>query len=409
MTNPLVSIIVPVYNAQKGLSRCLESICSQTYQKLEIIVLNDGSMDDSLAICEQFRAKDPRIVVVDKENEGVSRTRNAGLTLAQGDYIQFVDSDDALDPDYTQNLVQAALEHNADLVIAPYWMVIPSNSSKTGHALETLQTSLGIEPEAPKTEVHKYGFLPQGVYSREDYARRLMQQPASFYYGVLWNKLYRREIIAQNQLAFAPDVHWAEDLIFNMGYLEHAEVFVSIPEAGYHYIQNPKSLCHTQIDLRGIVENKTQIFQLFKEVYTRLGLYEELQPQIYKFLFAFSESGVPSDSLQGALLDAVSRLIYWQGDPARGINGDTLDFLKNMNRGLKARHPSALLIAEDSTAYPGVTRPVDEGGLGFDYKWDLGWMHDTLEFCRTQPDLRPRDRGKLLWSCLLYTSPSPRD
>ena len=174
MTNPLVSIIVPVYNAQKGLSRCLESICSQTYQELEIIVLNDGSTDDSLAICEQFRAKDPRIVVVDKENEGVSRTRNAGLTLAQGDYIQFADSDDALDPDYTQNLVQAALEHNADLVIAPYWMVIPSNSSKTGHALETLQTSLGIEPEAPTTEVHKYGFLPQGVYSREDYARRLM-------------------------------------------------------------------------------------------------------------------------------------------------------------------------------------------------------------------------------------------
>lgn len=97
MTNPLVSIIVPVYNAQKGLSRCLESICSQTYQELEIIVLNDGSTDDSLAICEQFRAKDPRIVVVDKENEGVSRTRNAGLTLAQGDYIQFADSDDALD------------------------------------------------------------------------------------------------------------------------------------------------------------------------------------------------------------------------------------------------------------------------------------------------------------------------
>jgi len=164
MTNPLVSIIVPVYNAQKGLSRCLESICSQTYQELEIIVLNDGSTDDSLAICEQFRAKDPRIMVVDKENEGVSRTRNAGLTLAQGDYIQFADSDDALDPDYTQNLVQAALQHNADLVIAPYWMVIPSNSSKTGHALETLQTSLGIEPEAPKTEVHKYGFLPQGVH-----------------------------------------------------------------------------------------------------------------------------------------------------------------------------------------------------------------------------------------------------
>ena len=308
MNTPLVSVIVPVYNVEKTLARCLESICSQTYQELEIIVLNDGSTDDSLAICEQFRAKDPRIVVVDKENEGVSRTRNAGLTLAQGDYIQFADSDDALDPDYTQNLVQAALEHNADLVIAPYWMVIPSNSSKTGYFLETLQTSLGIEPEAPTTEVHKYSFLPQGVYSREDYARRLMQQPASFYYGVLWNKLYRREIIAQNQLAFAPDVHWAEDLLFNMGYLEHAEVFVSISEAGYHYIQNPKSLCHTQIDLRGIVENKTQVFQLFKDVYTRLGLYDEMAAKIYKYLFASSESSSPSNSLQGALLDVMAHL-----------------------------------------------------------------------------------------------------
>ena len=182
----------------------------------------------------------------------------------------------------------AARRSRADLVLAPYRMMVPRRDG--GY------------------DTREYSLLPAGEYSKVDYLWQLTGHAAAFYYGVLWNKLYRREIIAQNQLAFAPDVHWAEDLIFNMGYLEHAEVFVSIPEAGYHYIQNPKSLCHTQIDLRGIVENKTQIFQLFKEVYTRLGLYEELQPQIYKFLFAFSESGVPSDSLQGALLDAMSRL-----------------------------------------------------------------------------------------------------
>lgn len=260
MTNPLVSIIVPVYNAQKGLSRCLESICSQTYQELEIIVLNDGSTDDSLAICEQFRAKDPRLVVVDKENEGVSRTRNAGLALAQGDYIQFADSDDVLDPDYTQNLVQAALQHSADLVIAPYWMVIPSNSSKTGHALETLQESLGIEPEAPKTEVHKYGFLPQGVYSREDYARRLMQQPASFYYGVLWNKLYRREIIAENQLGFAPDVHWAEDLLFNMGYLNTRRCSFPSPMPGTTISRTPKASATPRSTCAGSWRTKRRSF-----------------------------------------------------------------------------------------------------------------------------------------------------
>ena len=84
MTNPLVSIIVPVYNAQNSVARCLESICSQTYQELEIIVLNDGSTDDSLAICEQFRAKDSRIVVVDKENEGLSYYPQCGNAAGTG-------------------------------------------------------------------------------------------------------------------------------------------------------------------------------------------------------------------------------------------------------------------------------------------------------------------------------------
>lgn len=286
MTNPLVSIIVPVYNAQKGLSRCLESICSQTYQELEIIVLNDGSTDDSLAICEQFRAKDPRLVVVDKENEGVSRTRNAGLALAQGDYIQFADSDDVLDPDYTQNLVQAALQHSADLVIAPYWMVIPSNSSKTGHALETLQESLGIEPEAPKTEVHKYGFLPQGVYSREDYARRLMQQPASFYYGVLWNKLYRREIIMAHDIRCDEEFTWSEDMLFNLSYIRYADSFYAIRTPLYYYSRRRKHSLSASVNPAQVVTTKASLFKYYKELYVQLGLYDQYKLQIYSYLVA---------------------------------------------------------------------------------------------------------------------------
>ena len=305
MTNPLVSIIVPVYNAQKGLSRCLESICSQTYQELEIIVLNDGSTDDSLAICEQFRAKDLRIVVVDKENEGVSRTRNAGLTLAQGDYIQFADSDDALDPDYTQNLVQAALQHNADLVIAPYWMVIPSNSSKTGHALETLQTSLGIEPEAPKTEVHKYGFLPQGVYSREDYARRLMQQPASFYYGVLWNKLYRRDLIQMAHIRFE-HVVYAEDQLFNTRYLQVAQRFAAIDEAAYCYIQNPQSVCHTQVSAADMLRHRSRMYHTYKELCIQLGVYDKFRLRLHGIYLSLFESPLPNGPVQ-KLSDAFAR------------------------------------------------------------------------------------------------------
>ena len=305
MEFPLVSIIVPMYNAAGCIARCVKSICAQSYKSIEIILLNDGSKDGTLSVCRALAAQDHRIALVDKPNSGAADTRNQGLALAHGRYVQFVDSDDWLAPDFTEKLVTAAETHAADLVIAPFWMVYPKDYVEHIRPWEkALGTVLRRNP--PRTRA--YGYLPAGVYTGQEYARQLIEKPNTFYYGVLWNKLYRREIIAQNQLAFAPDVHWAEDLIFNMGYLEHAQVFVSIPEAGYHYIQNPKSLCHTQIDLRGIVENKTQIFQLFKEVYTRLGLYEELQPQIYKFLFAFSESGVPSDSLQGALLDAMSRL-----------------------------------------------------------------------------------------------------
>ncbi len=100
----------------------------------------------------------------------------------------------------------------------------------------------------------------------------------------------------------------------------------------------------------------------------------------------------------GLRMDAVSRLIYWQGDERRGVNGSTLSFLKNMNKGLHALHPDAILIAEDSTAYPGVTAPVEEGGVGFDYKWDLGWMHDTLDYLQAPPSERRKMPDKLTFS-----------
>ena len=102
----------------------------------------------------------------------------------------------------------------------------------------------------------------------------------------------------------------------------------------------------------------------------------------------------------GLRMDAVSRLIYWQGDPNRGVNGSTLEFLKGMNQGLQQRHPTALLIAEDSTNYPKVTAPVEYGGLGFDYKWDLGWMNDTLDYFKKTSEERKENLGKLTFSMM---------
>ncbi len=120
--------------------------------------------------------------------------------------------------------------------------------------------------------------------------------------------------------------------------------------------------------------------------------------EVRSFLQSAANYWLAEYHMDGLRVDAVSRAIYWQGDPARGVNGNAVEFLKNMNRGLKERHPTAILAAEDSTTFPNVTKPAAEGGLGFDYKWDLGWMHDTLDYFRSGPEYRSRDYHKLTFA-----------
>ena len=309
MNQPLVSIILPVYNAQTHLARCIGSILNQTYRNLELIILNDGSRDQSLPVCEEFRAKDSRIVLVDKDNSGVSDTRNLGLKLAGGQYVQFVDSDDYIDPDFTGHLVAAAEENNADLVIAPYKMVIPAGASKPEQVLEKIQDDLGVMSVARPPEVREYGFLPAGVYDKDTFALRLMDKPASYFYSVLWNKLYRRDLLVENDVQFASEMKWAEDLVFNLQYIRFAERFVSIGTPGYYYVQNPQSICHTQINPATIVQNKVQTFRYYKDLYTRLGMYEEVRPQLYKFLVDIAESTYPSGPFKKVIEEAKA---YWR-------------------------------------------------------------------------------------------------
>ena len=123
--------------------------------------------------------------------------------------------------------------------------------------------------------------------------------------------------------------------------------------------------------------------------------------EVASFLMSAADYWLTRYHVDGLRMDAVSRLIYRHGDESRGENGPAIAFLRRMNRGLRARHPSAMLIAEDSTAYPGVTKTVEDGGLGFDYKWDLGWMHDTLRYMGLPPRQRP-DHPRLITFSMYY-------
>lgn len=277
MENPLVSIIIPVYNAQKHIGRCLESVRRQTYKNLQIIVINDGSSDVSLPVCQMYARIDPRILLVDKANSGVSATRNLGLSLATGEYLQFVDSDDYLAPWATALLVQKARENDADMVISHYYRVQPGKiDEKTGEQ----------EPDS----VVPYGFLPEGFYDKKGFAQNLMKEPASFYYGVMWNKLYRREIVARYNIQCSEELEWSEDFLFNLEFIRYAERFYSLASPLYYYVQNPQSLCNTKLNFRSVVATKTALFVYYKDLYESMGLYEENKLQIYKYLVAVAES-----------------------------------------------------------------------------------------------------------------------
>lgn len=157
-------------------------------------------------------------------------------------------------------------------------------------------------------KVRQYGFLPAGVYDQRAYAMQLIEKPATFYFNVVWNKLYRRQLLEAVDLWFTNDLLYAEDQQFNVRYLQYAKVIASIDTPGYYYIQNPQGICHTQLTAGTVMQNKLQMLRYYKELFTKLGIYDEAQPRLYKSLVAFSENVSPSSLLQRAIDDAAS---YW--------------------------------------------------------------------------------------------------
>lgn len=265
MNEPLVSIVVPVYNSAPHLAHCIRSILRQRYENLEILLVDDGSDDVSLPICDMYARTDRRITVLKKPNSGVSATRNLAIGAAHGKYLQFADSDDWLDPNATRLLVERAEETACDLVIAHYCRV-----------------------DGDKVTVH--GFLDRpGVLSQRDLARQLLAEPASFYYGVMWNKLYRRDLIERHAIRCNEEFAWSEDFLFNLEYIRYAQRFCSLTTPIYYYRRNEGSITATQLNIVNMLRTKASLFPYYKKLYTDIGLYEQFKPQIYKYLVSAAE------------------------------------------------------------------------------------------------------------------------
>ena len=267
MQRPLVSVIVPVYNSAADLPRCIESIRRQSYENFELFLVNDGSADTSPQLCRMYARVDPRIRVIDQENRGVSAARNAALDLARGEFIQFADADDYLAPEATELLVGRLLEEKTDLVIADYYRVVNDE------------------------DITVYGgYIPEmGAIDQAKFAVYMMDRPASFYFGVLWNKLYRRSIIEEYRLRCDEELSWSEDFLFNLQYARRSAHFCALHAPIYYYRKNEKCSTATQIHPWSAVKVKTEIFSYYKEFYDSLGLYDENKGKVYKYLVSLAE------------------------------------------------------------------------------------------------------------------------
>lgn len=270
---PCVSIIIPIYNAETTLPRCVESVLGQEYTDFELILADDGSRDGSGALCDTFAQQDSRVRVLHKKNSGVSDTRNQAMSAARGRYLQFLDADDWITPNATKLLVRTAEEHQCDLVISDFYRVVDDRVSPKGD----------IDEDGPLT--------------REEFAAHMMENPADFYYGVLWNKLYRRDIIQEYQLRMDPEISWCEDFLFNLEYIRHAKRFFALQVPIYYYVKTKGSLASQGMNISKTIRTKLMLFEYYNEFYKTVlneAEYEKRRLKVYRFLLDAAQDGMVS-------------------------------------------------------------------------------------------------------------------
>lgn len=216
MNEPKISLILPVFNAEESLTKCLDSVINQTLTDIEIICVDDCSTDNSLEILENYAKKDSRIIVLNQEtNQGQGAARNRGLQIASGEYVGFVDSDDWVENDYFEKLYNTAIKYNADIATA--------NMLKH------------------KKYYKKYNVLHKKYLLKSDIQEKikLYSDKKQFFFYVM-NKIYKTSLIKNNCINFAQGQIF-EDVQFSIQAIYYANLIVSVPNTTYHYVEHHNS------------------------------------------------------------------------------------------------------------------------------------------------------------------------
>ena len=273
----------------------LLSILKQEFQDLELILVDDGSKDDSPEICDRLAAEDSRVKVIHQANGGVSKARNNGIEAATGTYLQFSDADDWVSADSSKLMVRTMEENGCDMVVADFYRVWDDNVARKG-SIDTDE-----------------------VMTVQEYAKHLLDDPASYYYGVIWNKMYRRDLIMEYDVRMPEDISYSEDFIFNLEYLKHCKTVCALQVPVYYYVKTEGSLVDQNMSLSSIMDMKTTVYQyydkFFREIFDTQE-YTALRPDISRFMLAAASDNFALPMMPGTkkLGEEMPQIIDFSGN-----------------------------------------------------------------------------------------------
>jgi glycosyltransferase involved in cell wall biosynthesis len=272
----MISIIIPVYNSEQYLKRCIDSILKQTFTDLEIILVDDGSTDNSLKICEEYCKQDNRIYVIHKENGGSTSARKAGVCIARGEYIAFVDSDDWIDEIFCERLYHEAITHQADIAAS------------------------GCVKEGDCQRQELVNNFPEGYYSKQELKKVIY--PSMLYYedmnlfsfGIrqyMWGKLFRKSIIEQCIYSLDERLYDGEDVACVYDACLRASSIVIDNHTYYHYIVHEGSIC-TSVRDEKYFTNAVYLYQYMMGIFEKSEEREVMIPQLKHFISMFMNNGM---------------------------------------------------------------------------------------------------------------------
>ncbi len=281
MSNIDVSVIIPVYNVAKYIDDCVSSVCSQTMKNIEILLVDDGSTDNSAEMCARWTEKDSRVRLIQQPNQGVSVARNRGIEESRGKWIAFIDSDDWIEPEYLETLYKNAVKNNTDVSICGFFFDYPDEQVARGHYPTDM--SFNGRKEVSRIQIQILAKNMCGIDGNS--GDRI---------GAPWCKLFKADFIKSNKLTYVPGLRRSQDVVFNLYALEKAEkiCYVNIP--AYHYRIIEESVCNKfskqiLLNVTAYLSEMDRFIQTYhnNDSVFREAFYTKTCTSVYKCLFQY--------------------------------------------------------------------------------------------------------------------------